>query len=87
MPSTVRESRGIDDAVVEHLPAGERGQRFAFDLIFDGFAQQRVLLLRRTACRPPAAAARRTIDITPASCCGPITAVLLLGQMNTNRGL
>ena len=33
-----------------------------------------------------AAAARRTIDSTPASCCGPMTAVLLLGQMNRNRG-
>ena len=29
---------------------------------------------------------RATIDSTPASCCGPITAVLALGHVNRNRG-
>ena len=30
---------------------------------------------------------RATIDITPASCCGPITAVFAFGHVNRNRGL
>ena len=38
------------------------------------------------SCPRAAAACRATIDITPASCAGPMTADFALGQVNRNRG-
>ncbi len=37
------------------------------------------------SCPVLAAAARRTIDITPASCFGPITAIFAVGQVKMKR--
>jgi len=76
----------LPDPVVPHLNALDADARaqFMFDMALIGD----VLLIVTAAARRsmPSAAARATIESTPASCAPPITADLALGQANRNRG-
>src|SRR5262249_40427391 len=88
---------GVDDPVVVDAPRQEQRQRLGLDLGLDQLPHLGVggpLAApapgrRRGAPRgwPWAAAEPRvTSEITPASCAGPITADLALGQANRKRG-
>ena len=77
----------IDDAVVPQARGGEEGVRLAVDLLLRPSARSaRVLPSSSNGCPARSAAWRRTIDRTPASCSGPITAMRWFGQVKTKRG-
>ncbi len=77
---------GIDHAVVVDPSGQEQRGRLLLDLCLD----HRAAVRRRQSVsksRPAAfAVCRPMIDMTPASCCAPITADFALGQANRNLG-
>ena len=75
----------VDDAVVGDTPGGVERERFLLGPVFDGGDETRVLFLVERRARRARADPRRTIDMTPASCFGPMTAIFAVGQVNTKR--
>ena len=86
MPSTVAGVAGVDDAVVVE-PRRVVRRRATRPRSAPRSPSRCAASASSSNSRPaPAADWRATIDITPASCCGPMTAVLALGQVNRKRG-
>ena len=69
----------VDDAVVVDLAGHEQRQRLALDLLLGGLALDGVGFFVERTARGRGPTRRATIDITPASCSGPMIAVFEFG--------
>ena len=75
----------VDDAVVGDATGGIEGERLLLGPVLDGGGNAGVLFVVEVAPGGQAPTPRRTMDMTPASCFGPMTAILAVGQVNTKR--
>ena len=86
MPSTVRVSRGSMMPSSHTRPVAKKAYDSLLDLLLAPGCRSFASASSSKGCPARSAAWRRTIDSTPASCSGPITAMRWLGQVNRKRG-